>query len=301
MNMGKVKSLFVISLLASSQSALAFNLEFNFDYDSNNFFSDATYGTDRTNLLNSAGSYFEGIIQDSFTAIESDDNNHFNASFFNPSAGSSNEDRVTITDFSVAADTITIFVGAHNMTGATLAWAGNGGYSTGGTGNDYATWEDNAVTRGQGDGTQSSVIGGNATDFALWGGQIAFNSDSSWYYDPDVSDSILPGIADKSDFYSVALHEIGHVLGIGLADSWDNQIANGKFTGTNVNAAYGSNPDVQASGGHFAAGTEGTVGSVSQEVAMDPNITLDTQKKFTDVDVAALADIGWEVLPASGS
>lgn len=36
------------------------------------------------------------------------------------------------------------------------------------------------------------------------------------------------------------------------------------------------------------------VGGVAQEAAMDPNITTGTRKRFKDLDVAGLRDVGWE-------
>ncbi len=288
----KPKKLYpTILLIVAAQNAIAFDLDFDFSYDTNGFFSDSTVfgsttlGAARTSLIGSAASFFESIITDDLTAIDSDGINQFNAGFFNPGTGSYD----TINGFDVAANTLTVFVGGRSLGGSTLGVGGPGGFGVSGT----TAFVNNAVSRGETGETQ----GPSATEFAPWGGSISFNSDASWYYDPDVSDSSLPGInSGESDFYSVALHELGHVLGIGTADSWDNQISNGEFTGANVTAANGgTSPDVTGSGGHFANGTQGTVDGDTQEVAMDPNITTGTQKKFTDIDIAALQDIGFSV------
>jgi hypothetical protein len=42
-----------------------------------------------------------------------------------------------------------------------------------------------------------------------------------------------------------------------------------------------------------------TVGSVAQEVVMDPALTVGTRRKFTRLDFAGLADIGWQVPSSS--
>ena len=257
-----------------------FDLAFDFTRDTNGFFSDPTLGAVRTGLLESAATYFESIIIDELTAITSISTNQFNAVFTNPGSGNSE----TINGFSVVANTLTIFVGGRSFGGNTLGQGGPGGFGVSGT----QAFVNNAVSRGE--------VGVGTTDFAPWGGSLAFNNESNWYYDPDVSDNSIFGIsAGESDFYSVALHEIGHVLGLGTSGAWNSNISGGNFTGTNVTAANGG-VSPSASGGHFAEGTTGTVNGVSQEVAMDPSILTGTQKKFTNIDIAALQDIGWDLV-----
>ena len=47
---------------------------------------------------------------------------------------------------------------------------------------------------------------------------------------------------------------------------------------------------------HWADGTPSNVfpGGAPQEAAMDPDISSGNRKVFTDLDVAALDDIGWD-------
>ena len=266
------------ALLLMQTSASALTLNFDFSYDSNNFFSDPA----RKNVLLSAGSYFESILNDNLTAIQSGGINHFNATFSHPGTGA----QTTINDFSVAADTLTIFAGGRMLSGSTLGQGGPGGYSASGT----FAFLDNAKKRGQAGETQ----GPTATDFAPWGGSITFDTDSTWYFDTDPSTTEA---FSGNDFYSVALHELGHLLGLGIADSWYANISSvgNVFTGTASVASYGSPVPLTSTGSHWANGTTSLVGGVSQEAAMDPSITTGTRKVFTDLDNAALADIGWQV------
>ena len=48
---------------------------------------------------------------------------------------------------------------------------------------------------------------------------------------------------------------------------------------------------------HWANGTQSVVygGSTAQEAAMDPDLQNGTRKRFTELDAAAMKDIGWEV------
>ena len=97
-----------------------------------------------------------------------------------------------------------------------------------------------------------------------------------------------------NDFFSVALHEIGHMLGIGTSDSWNNLIAGSDFTGAASTSIFGGNVPL-SDPGHWADGTSGLVNGVAKETAMDPSILQGTRKVFTDLDLAALSDVGWEL------
>ncbi|WJW74268.1 matrixin family metalloprotease [Thiohalobacter sp. IOR34] len=259
---------------AATQQAAAISINFDFSYDTNNFFSDPT----SKSVLQAAGSFFEGIIQDDLTAIASGGGNDFQAKFNDPATGT----LVTLPNFSVAADTLTVFAGGRSLGSGTLGIGGPGGFAVSGT----TSFVDNAVTRGE----QGDTLGASATDFAPWGGAITFNTDTSWYFDTDPS--TLESFSGN-DFYSVALHELGHLFGIGTADSWDNLIVGSDFTGPAATAVYGGNVPLEDSG-HWAEGTQGMVDGLAQEAAMDPTLLVGSRKRFTDLDVAALSDIGWE-------
>jgi len=281
------------ALSCISSAAVAFEIALDYTYGSSSFFDDTA-----KMVLESAASYFESVITDDLTAIESDavegGGNNFTATFDNPSDSSST---VSLSNYDVAADTIVVYVGAQDLGSTTLAWGGPGGYIASGT-SEFVT---NAVTRGE-----TQAISGvenpddgekTATDFATWGGAVSFNTNASWYYDTDPStDETFTGY----DFYSVALHELGHVLGIGTSDSWNNQINGNEFTGPNAVAANGGeNVQLNSGGDHWQAGTDSTVDGTAQEAAMDPDIASGQRKRFTDLDNAALEDIGWEVQSAS--
>lgn len=264
------------ALLAISQTASAnVNIVFDYRYDSSGFFTGAN--SSRQNLLNDAASVFESRFQDNLTAITSAGSNHFGASFFEPDNGNN----ISIPDFSVAADQIVVFVGAYNL-GSTLAMGGNGGFSDSGSAGFLA----NASSRGQ-PGALLPV----QTDFGPWGGAISFNSNSNWYFDPNPATDKPFGT--QYDFYSVAVHELAHVLGFGTASSFNNLSSGGVFTGTAVHDLVGYNPPLSSDGGHWMQGLT----YLGQEVAMDPSILAGQRKRFTELDYAAMKDIGWQVSP----
>jgi PEP-CTERM motif len=86
------------------------------------------------------------------------------------------------------------------------------------------------------------------------------------------------------------------VLGFGTADSWNDKVSGGNFTGVNAVAAFGGKvvplaPDLA----HWKDGTQSTVMGVSQEAMMDPTLRTGTRKLPTQLDLAALKDVGWQV------
>lgn len=280
-----LKILLATALTVGAGSSQAFVLNFDYSYDGG-FFSGANQG--RQSILEAAGSFFEQRITDQLSAINSGGGNQFDVSFKRPDTGV----RITLEGYSVAADTLVIYAGGREL-GSTLGTGGPGGFSVSGS----SGFVDTAVNRGQG-----TTQGAAADDFGPWGGAIAFDSvGTNWYFDSDPSTS--EGFSG-SDFYSVALHEIGHVLGYGTSDSWDNLVVNAStdpaFTGPNATALNGGSNLPLADPGHWQNGWQSTIDGVAgseQEVAMDPSLTTGHRKVFTDLDLAGLQDIGWDVSP----
>lgn len=273
-------------VLVLARSAVAFTITFDYSTDTNDFFAS---GSEARDTLVAAGGFFESIITDDYAAIvpthtwsppAAPGQNMWQARFTNPTTGLAD----TRDFMTVAADTIVVFVGARNLGGSQLAEGGQGGY---GVSAFDPSFVDAVQTRGEG-----------ANDVGVWGGFLAMNSTSTWNYDHDV----LP-MGSENDLYSTVLHELGHVLGFGISASWTNLINTipnpDTFSGAEVVAVYGSQPELDAATGnaHWEDSVMSTVygGGPAQEAAMDPNLTVGTRKLFTDLDVAALDDIGWDI------
>ncbi|HAM72980.1 MAG TPA: peptidase M10A and M12B matrixin and adamalysin [Verrucomicrobiales bacterium] len=262
---------------AATPSRAAFTIEFDYSYDVGGFFTPT-----RQALMNTVASVLQARISDTLSAISPSGGDTWSAQFYSPADGT----LTTVNNTTIAADTVKIYVGARAMAGATLGVGGYGGVSAAsGSGGFISAIND----RGQ------AGVAGN-TDFAPWGGSISFNSSATWYTDTDPT--TLENFAGQNDLYSVALHEVGHVLGIGTAPSW-TALANGshQLTGAASVAAYGGNVPLETDNGHFQEGTMSTVPgtATAQEAALDPTLTVGTRKELTDLDWAALQDIGWQV------
>jgi len=271
------------SLLLLASPLKAINIAFDYSYDANGFFtSNATAKVD----LEAAGQYLGSLLTDSLTAISPSGSNTWSATFANPATGNS----TTVSGLDIAANTILIFVGGSTLGGSTLGEGGPGGWSA--SGNN--AWLNTVNARGQ-----AGALSATETDFGPWGGAITFNQSASWYFDtnPATKESF-----SANDFYSVALHELSHVLGIGTAGSWNTYVSGSTFTGTNSKAANGGLA-VSLSGdlAHWANGTMSTIygTSTAQEAAMDPSLTTGTRKLMTTLDVAGLKDVGWTISTAA--
>ncbi len=256
-----MKKLVLLFTCLLAQPASALIIEFDYSFDGG-FFSGANAG--RRTTLEQAASAIGDRLQDQLNAAT-----YSSLSFVNPqAAGVANLSNVSIT-----ANTIRIYAGGESLSGSTLATGGPGG----GSGST------SALNRGQ--------TGVGTTDFAPWGGSITFdNNGTNWFFDTDTStDEGFSGF----DFFSVALHEIGHVLGYGTADSWDALVSGSLFTGSDSTAMLGGSVPL-ASALDDAHWQDGLMFN-GESLAMDPTIAGGTRKRFTELDFAGLSDIGWEV------
>jgi hypothetical protein len=167
---------------------------------------------------------------------------------------------------------------------------GGGGYGASG----FQPWFDTLNFRG------------NNGFYMPWGGSIAFDSsDTNWYFDDDFA--TVEAFEGQSDFFSVAVHELIHLLGFGTNTTWNNLIAGtpptSTFTGAASAAANGGNVLLDSGEGHWASGTMSTIYGTAtvQETLMDPSITEGTREYVTTLDLAGLADLGYSVVPEPGT
>lgn len=263
--------------LAASQPAAAISITFDYSYDTSGFFAGHA---DRQSLLNQAAGEFTTRLQDSLDAITSittgrfRDQTSFNPNFYNPSSGAI----TTINNYSVAANNLVVFVGGQNLGASILGQGGPGGYSASG----FTSLQ---LNRGE----------NTTTDFGPWGGAISFSNQANWYFDQDATTTES---FSGYDFYSVAVHELGHVLGFGTAPSFGDLVVNSQFTGTASSTLYGGSVPM-ANAGHWQQGLTSTVNGVTQQVSMAPTISANQRKHFTELDFAGLKDMGWQVSPVT--
>ena len=280
------------------QAAAGLTIEIDYTFDSNDLFDDPAVRT----ALEAAAAFYEDRIQDTLLGVDSDADvggeNKFRASFTNPNTGSG----VVFENFDLAADTILVVAGVRDLGGNILGRAGPGGFAVEG---DQA-FLDTSIARGQGNsGIVDDVDGAAAHDIALWGGALAFDLDRMWHFD-----LVTLPTGGEAGFLSVVLHELGHLLGLGTADSWNNLVTASTFTGAAAAADQGGpvllddcpEPPASSNCAHWADGTDSSVAAgpegyitnagAAQDAALDPTIRIGKRKLVTKLDLAGLSDIG---------
>lgn len=245
-------------------------IQFDYSHDTNGFF---TNNPAAKTVLQQAANDLTSQITTPLAAITPNPSigNTWSETFTNPATGQ----QATVNNPSVSANTLVVYVGGRDLDGVAVGRGGGGGYSASGS----QTWLDSLSSHGPG--------------VPLWGGDLAFDTNTNWWFGSSIS-----GIgSSQADFYSVASHELGHVLGLGTSQSWYNQISNGSFVGSNAKSVYGGPVPVSSDQAHWANGL--TIGG--KPALMDPTFTTGTRFSATTLDFAALKDIGWSLAPAGNA
>jgi hypothetical protein len=298
-------------LCFAAQSAAAITISIDYTYDAANFFGvgnpqGPTGGAQAKAALEAAAGFYSTILTDSFSPIQTPApfySSQFDGqvtwqwteSFNNPATNAA----TVVANATIAADQYVIYAGARSLTGAT---AGIGGPRAFGWGSNptggYTQAEINQITATTNTFQNQEEKRGQPSGFAKWGGTITFDNDgsTSWFFNHQGTPS-----GNLTDFYSIALHELGHAVGLGSSTEWSNLVAGSSFIGLNAeNQNNGNAVPLSADKAHWATGTLSVIYGTAtpQEAEMDPDLQNGTRKKVTALDAAALQDIGWSVGPA---
>jgi hypothetical protein len=259
---------------ASAQGRVIISLDYSLD--AGGLFDSSAART----AMDRAAQVFSDRLVDNLTAITPGGANTWSARIINPGTGAVDYDPVL---GGVAANIIKVYVGSRPLTGLEVGSAGIGAAVVGGS----QSFSDNAASRGQ-----SGALATPKTDFGPWGGSIAFDTATPWYF------GLTSGglTVNKVDFLTVAIHEFAHLFGFsGSQPSWAARVSNGKFIGSKAIAANnGVAPDVTGSHWLNMNSTVGAAGP-SQTALMDANIPTGVRRRMTLLDWAAMGDVGWQI------
>ncbi len=244
------------------RSVPAVTFLFDYSLDTSGFFADPAHRL----MLEKAGTDLVSRITSTPAAISPGGANAWTAIFQHPSTG----DETVRPGMAVPEGTLIVFAGGMEMRGSAAGLGGPGGYSVRGN----RAWQDTIANRG-------------VPGVGVWGGSISFDPDQNWYFGTDPA-----GIGGQTDFYSIAVHELAHLLGFGTAERFDQLTSGSVFAGASATAANGGvAPRLSPDGAHLAQGTR----SNGEPVSLQPTMEYGRRVRFTELDYAVLRDLGWEV------
>jgi hypothetical protein len=253
-------------------AADAVTIELDYRYDSSGFFNDPQ----RKATLEAAAAAWEQVLE-GVTLPEiplGTGINTWTLSFNRPdqSATFAQTKNTALVNEPVAANTIVIYVGARpDVYGGFLGYA-EFSYSASGSSAWVALF------------TQRN----NDDQFYSFGGAVSFDSDADWHFDPEPSSK--EDFAGQMDFYTIALHEIGHLLGFtpDVAVYRRKTLSGSNFFGANAMALYGSAPPIGV-GGHWQNDFEFDGKGMVMAAILQPNV----RNEINPLEVAILRDLGY--------
>jgi hypothetical protein len=255
--------------LEALEDRLAPALTFRFDYslDTSGFFA----GPAARAALERAAADLSSRIVSTPAAITPGAGDSWQATFHHPTTGA----EVRLTNPTIPEGMIVVYAGGAALGPGEAGEGGPGGYTVSGSPAFLRAVADRPGTGG-----------------GVWGGSLSFDTDTDWYLGADPAGR-APG---QIDLYTVAVHELGHLLGFGTAPEFAALVRGGALTGSTVTAVYGSAPPLAPDGAHWAQG----IRSVGNPVSLQPVLEWG-RVPFSELDYAALQDIGWQVAGLPGS
>lgn len=242
-------------------------IKFDYRFDTEGFFNNSQ----RKAALEKAGAIWSSLLKDDFAAIPAG----VEFTVTNPTTRNGTLEKIVLKQ---EIDDLLIFVGTNNFgnqsnqltTQGTLGEAKIDGFDLKG---DIFQRRISKNFRGQ----------GAVTNFEPWAGTMTFNNKIDWDFNLNNPNP------QKIDFISVALHEIGHILGFGTSDIFKQIGTNGKFHGVNALAVNQGKPILlEPNLAHVKEGFN------QNTVLLDP-LNNPGRNLPTRIDLALLADIGYQI------
>ena len=253
----------------------AINVLFDYRFDTAGFFTDHP---DRIATIRAAANDIGMRFSDTLVGIPAPTTpgDSWKAKFARPSGFGQEEE---VTNLVVPANTVVVFVGARDLIGELTEESSNR-VVTG-----SADWGNLVFGRGQ-----VNSFGPTATDFSPWGGSITYDLIANWHFGIEP-----PGGSTEFDIYTATQKSLLHILGFGASDAFTRVGSTGQFFGPQAVGVFGS--PVPLTSGNYEW-VEDTL-SRGQRTLMDAEQEDGERTPPTALDLAAMADIGWQVQSTS--
>lgn len=334
-----MKNFLLLTAAAAPSLASGLNITLDYTHDDYFTNPANPYASTARAAIEAAAFEISTILGNNYSSVTNDTvsgtsdgttaNIRVNYNYLNPQDSSTSVQRSSA---GLGQDEIIIYVGAQTLGNFTFAESSTGiaGIQIGGGGSG-ANWvaavaaaEAAANERfGRGGETTLSTISSSAT---LGGVTASFDLNfgpavgSMWFNDsladdipgqPAARDSwavnntfwhfdhTTPVGTGKIDIYSIALHEIIHVLGYGTSKNWENFISGTQWTGPAVTAILGEGvPALEDDLFHILDGLEspGYLDGELRQTVMNSSPVVGKRDQLTVLDLAFLSDMSYNVV-----
>jgi|GEM_PF-2660688 len=237
----------------------------NYDYDTGGFFTE-----ERKLVLEKAAARFDHLAIDSpDLPYPTEEGAYWDWNIINPSTGVAG----TYIPGSLQAGTVTIYVGAYDLGEGVLGRGGPAGSDV------LATPEWVAIF----DTLNTPEV------FKPYAGTLSLTNSSEYTWYSGLSDEVPDG---EVDLYSVVLHELGHVFGIGTSDAWDARIVGDHFVGDHVVSLLPGGVQVTDDHSHFEDAEWN-----GMPLLLNTALLEGQRYDWSDLETAALQDLGYVLVP----
>ncbi len=296
-----------VACWAEPSAAVTIRIDYSIDDAGSKFFGIGNpqgAGAQARAALDAAATFFSNTLNDTFVAIQKPPDLFgslggsatwsWQRNYSDPATGFLNAEL----NIPIAANEFVVMAGARDLPSGELGRGGPGGYNWQHEARGpFTSPENNQIAATTAQFKSAVETRGETSGFARWGGSLAVDNNANWHFNHTTAPT-----GNKSDFYSVLLHELAHTLGFGASQDWQNLVSGTTFVGTQTMTQYTQGGPVPLNSavdtGHWSTVNTGSIvygGSAAQQPLMVSALPQNTRRQLTNLEAAALVDIGWEI------